>query len=212
MKKTHQHTHGASGETEAPRVEEYFIHSSYFKISLIILVFFTLGFLIYSNTLESPFVFDDKMRILENSDIRLEDLTIDNLLKAAFGKNSARSRPIGNISFALNYYFHRYELAGYHIVNIIIHIISGILLWLFFKKTFNLKSVRPEFINGEWIALFAAFLWFANPVQTQSVTYIVQRLNSMAAMFFLFSFLCYLNGRLTTKKRMRWTWFLGAAL
>ena len=168
--------------------------------------------ILHANTLESPFVFDDKVRIVENPAIRIDKLTFQNLWNAAFGRQSARSRPIGNISFALNYYFHQHELAGYHIVNIIIHIINGILLWLFLKKTLNLKSVRPEFINGEWIALFAAFLWLANPVQTQSVTYIVQRLNSMAALFFLLSFLCYLNGRLAPTKRIQWTWFLGAAL
>jgi tetratricopeptide (TPR) repeat protein len=212
MKNTLQNTLGASGKTVAPWFEKYFINSSYFKVTLIILAFFILGFLIYSNTLESPFVFDDTVRILENPDIRMDKLSNNNLWKAAFGKQSPRSRPIGNISFALNYYFHQYELAGYHIVNIIIHIISGILLWLFLKKTFNLKSVRPDFKNGEWIALFAALLWLVNPVQTQSVTYIVQRLNSMAAMFFLFSFLFYLNGRLTAKKGMRWPWFLSAAL
>ena len=212
MKKTHQNTYGASGKTEAPRLEKLINKPAVFKAGLIILVFFALGFLIYSNTFESPFVFDDKLRIVENPAIRMDALTFQNLWKAAFGKQSARSRPIGNISFALNYYFHQYEPAGYHIVNIIIHIINAILLWLFLKKTLNLKSVRTGFVRGEWIALLAALLWLANPVQTQSVTYIVQRLNSMAAMFFLLALIFYLNGRLTMKKGRRWTWFLGAAL
>lgn len=212
MKKTDQTSAGAPGTITAPWLPKFIRNPSVFKTLLIVLVFFTLGFLIYSNTFESPFVFDDTLRIVENPAIRMDRLTFQNLWNAAFGKQSARSRPIGNISFALNYYFHQYEPAGYHIVNIIIHIINGILLWLFLKKTLNLKSVRSEFITGEWIALLAAFLWLANPVQAQSVTYIVQRLNSLAAMFFLLSFLCYLNGRLAPEKKMRWTWFLGAAL
>ena len=136
MKKTHQNTYGASGKTEAPRLEKFINKPAVFKAGLIVLVFFALGFLIYSNTFESPFVFDDKLRIVENPAIRMDALTFQNLWKAAFGKQSARSRPIGNISFALNYYFHQYEPAGYHIVNIIIHIINAILLWLFLKKTF----------------------------------------------------------------------------
>ncbi len=211
MKKTNPDTHAAE-QTAPPRIEKYFSNSSCFKVTLVILAFFILGFLIYSNTFQSPFVFDDKVRILDNPDIRIDELTINNLWNAAFGKQSPKSRPVGNISFALNYYFHQYELAGYHVVNIVIHIINGILLWLFLTKTFSLKSVRSKIIRGEWVALFAAFLWLANPVQTQSVTYIVQRLNSMAAMFYLLSLLSYLNGRLTTKKKMRWAWLLGAAL
>jgi len=112
----------------------------------------------------------------------------------------------------LNYYFHQYEPAGYHLVNVIVHIVSGILLWLFLKKTLGLKSVRFEKNQAEWIALVAALLWLVNPVQTQSVTYIVQRLNSMAAMFFLLSFIFYQNGRLTGKKGRRWAWYSAAAL
>jgi len=211
MKKTDNDTHSASGKMKGPWLEKYFSQSSFTKVTLIILAFFALGFLVYSNTFHSPFVFDDIVRIEENPAIRIDKLNIKNLWNSAFGKRSARSRPVGNISFALNYYFHQYELTGYRILNIIIHIVTGILLWLTLKKTLNLKSVRPEFEHGKWIALFTALLWLVNPVQTQSVTYIVQRLNSMAAMFFLLSFLFYLNGRLTAKKGMRWTWFVGAA-
>ena len=101
--------------------------------------------------------------------------------------------------------------AGYHMVNIIVHILNGILLWIFLEKTLSLISVLSEKKHGEWIALLAALLWLVNPVQTQSVTYIVQRLNSMAAMFFLLSFIFYLNGRLATKKGLMWFWFLGTA-
>ena len=200
-----------TGDT-SPWIAKWFIRDSILRNGGIILLFFGLGFIIYSNTFDNPFVFDDKLRILENYDIRLEDLTADNLLKAAFGKKSGRARPVGNISFALNYYFHQYKVGGYHILNIVIHIVTGILLWLIIKKTLNLKSVRSEIEHGRWIALITALLWLVNPVQTQSVTYIVQRFTSMAAMFFLLSFLFYLNGRLTVKKGSRWIWFTGAAL
>ncbi|UCE56532.1 MAG: tetratricopeptide repeat protein, partial [Desulfobacterales bacterium] len=211
MKKNHQNTTENNYNTAVPWLEKYFLKSSAVKFFLIVLTFFTLGFLIYSNTFESPFVFDDTQRIADNPDIRLKKLGVEDLLKAAFGRHSAQSRPLGNISFALNYYFHQYELAGYHIVNIIIHIVNGILLWLFLKKTLDLKSVGSKFKHAQFIALLSALLWLVNPVQTQSVTYMVQRLNSMATMFFLLSFLFYLYGRLTTKKELRWAWFLGAA-
>jgi len=182
------------------------------KTALIVLMFFGLGFLIYSNTFQSPFLFDDKIRIVENPAIRMNQLTFNNLWNAAFGKKSAKSRPVGNISFALNYYFHKDAPAGYHLVNIIIHVVSGILLWLFLKKTLQLISVRSDFISRDGIALLGSLLWLVNPLQTQSVTYIVQRLNSMAAMFFMLSFLFYLNGRLQSRTGRRWGWFLGSAL
>jgi protein O-mannosyl-transferase len=182
------------------------------KAALIVLIFFGLGFLIYSNTFHSPFQFDGKVRILENPAIRMDRLTFDHLWNAAFGKKSAKSRPVGNISFALNYYFHKDAPAGYHLVNIIIHVVSGILLWLFLKKTLQLKSVRSEFISPGGIALLGSLLWLVNPLQTQSVTYIMQRLNSLSAMFFMLSFLLYLNGRLQSRTARKWGWFLGSAL
>ena len=107
MKKTHQNTYAATGKTEVPGVEKFIDKPAVVKAGLIVLVFFAIGFLIYSNTFESPFVFDDTLRIVDNPAIRMDTLTFQNLWQAAFGKQSARSRPIGNISFALNYYFHQ---------------------------------------------------------------------------------------------------------
>ncbi|MBW1993280.1 MAG: tetratricopeptide repeat protein [Deltaproteobacteria bacterium] len=182
------------------------------KISLIILLFIIIGSYIYSNTLSVPFVFDDVGRIKGNPDISVTEFSLDKFKKAAFGKSSPKKRPVGNITFALNYYFHQYSLPGYHIVNIIIHILNGILLYLFINITLrvlkadsskpkgeNKKSI-PESINSSFIAFFAAFFWLVNPVHTQSVTYIVQRLNSLAAMFFIVSFLFYVKGRISQRQ------------
>ncbi|MFO7607382.1 MAG: tetratricopeptide repeat protein, partial [Desulfurivibrionaceae bacterium] len=60
-------------------------------------------------------------------------------------------------------------------------------------------------------ALAAALLWFVNPVQIQSVTYIVQRMNSMAAMFYVLSLWLYMRGRLTSSARAGRVWLAGAA-
>ena len=168
-------------------------------ISIIILLFIILGFGIYSNTLKSPFFFDDTKRIRDNPDIRLKEFSLDGLERAAFGKDSPKNRPIGNITFALNYYFHGYDLKGYHIVNIIIHILNTILLYLFFNMTmvlneskghpFDIQKSKEKNTNSllfkdyqlkdhYQIPLFAALIWLVHPLHTQSVTYIVQRLNS----------------------------------
>ncbi|MGD8992282.1 MAG: tetratricopeptide repeat protein [Desulfobacterales bacterium] len=178
----------------------------------VVLLFFIVGFSIYSNTLESPFQLDDFHRIKKNPDIQLTELSVKNVLKAAFGQKSATARPVGNISFALNYYFHKYDVWGYHVVNIIVHILTGIILYAFIKATLALPSVQLKDNQIYGIAFFAALLWLVHPLQTQSVTYIVQRLNSLAAMFYVLSLWFYLKGRLAKEGQRNWLWFACAGL
>jgi len=182
-----------------------------------LLPFLVLGFLVYSNTLEVPFYLDDIRNIEKNPHIRLDRLTLEGLSGAAF-KSFASRRPVSNISFALNYYLHEYDLAGYHAVNIVIHILTGIFLYYFLELTLRLaiplmfSRRQPPSLNPSLIALFAALLWLVHPIQTQSVTYIVQRMNSMAAMFYILCFLFYVKGRLSAPGGRRWAWFSGSAV
>ena len=177
-----------------------------------LLIFVVLGFFIYSNTLNSPFVFDDRQNIQEDPYVRLTELTLRNIITAGL-KDHASHRPIANISFALNYYFHRYDVIGYHYTNIIIHILTGIFLYLFIKNTLGMSLLRCRYDHYRAIAFFAALLWLVHPIQTQSVTYIVQRMNSMAAMFYILSLLLYVKGRLTIQEQKKsWPWFAGCTL
>ncbi|MBW2201511.1 MAG: hypothetical protein JRF71_11885, partial [Deltaproteobacteria bacterium] len=173
---------------------------SIIKICSIVLLFVAPVALIYSNILEAPFVLDDTVRIQDNPHIRMTDLSIKEIVKAGWNKESASKRPIGNMSFALNYYFHQYNLKGYHVVNIIIHIFAGFFLFLFIKTTLSILSIESKCDHPTLIAFFSALIWLVHPVQTQSVTYIVQRLNSLAAMFYVLSFWLYVKGRLAQKK------------
>jgi len=159
------------------------------------------GFLVYLNTLSSPFVFDDSATIIKNRFVRATELSARSIADAAFGGH-ARNRPVPMVSFALNYYLGQYNAVGYHLVNIILHIINGVLLFFFLKITLGLsRQKQPETFAVDrflavWIPFFAALIWLVHPLQTQSVTYIVQRMNSMAATFSLLSFLLYVKGRL----------------
>ena len=159
-------------------------------------------FLIYSNTLVSPFVFDDVQFIPDNRNIRITNLTFKDLTKAAFDGPSSY-RPVAKISFALNYYFHRYNVFGYHLVNILIHITTGILLYLFVQMTLGLLSRRSGNTFYNWIPFFTAMIWLVHPIQTQSVTYVIQRMNSMAAMFYILSLLLYGKARLTNNRKKK---------
>jgi len=167
-----------------------------------------LAFLIYSHTLEAPFTFDDMRHIRNNPHIRLTELSLQGITRAALESPSS-SRPAANISFALNYYFHQHHVAGYHLVNILIHIVTSILLYLFAKTTLNIPSLRSVCSTDRWVPFFTASLWLVHPIQTQSVSYIVQRMNSMAAMFYVLSFVLYAKGRLARDKKAKWVMFAG---
>lgn len=192
-----------------------------------ILLIIITGIIIYSNTLNAPFVLDDLSAIVNNPYIRMTSFS-----KSAFSNILlcySKYRPTANFTFALNYYFVRYNVISYHIVNIIVHLICGILLFLFLQLTFRLNTARQsasykDFIRPEIIALIAAMLWLVNPLDTESVTYIVQRMNSMAAMFFLLSMYCYIKGRLSqrstssesqstgTSHIIYYSWFIAAGV
>ena len=157
--------------------------------------------ILYSNTLDSPFVFDDGRNIVQNRFIEVADLSFGELSEAAFA--SPLDRPVASLSFALNYHFGRFEVAGYHVVNIAIHAINGVLVHLLALFAFRRRSGAQESLAGP-MALLAALVFVAHPLQIQSVTYIVQRMNSLATMFYLLALLLYIHGRLQSVHWRRW--------
>ena len=176
-----------------------------------------LAIIIYSNSLNCAFVFDDQPHITENAFIRLTQLSFEKLSAAAF-KSPHVNRPVANVSFAVNYYFGKYNTAGYHVVNILIHLINGILVYIFSWLTLKQAGIAapqhsrsPQFSTA-YISLFAALIFIAHPLQVQSVTYIVQRMNSMAVMFYLLSLIFYVRGRSTLIRWKRWTQWAGCLL
>ena len=103
-----------------------------------------LTFVIYSNALDGPFVWDDIEFVQDNIHIRLTELTLTGLKRAAFESPDYR-RPVANVTLALNYYFHQYRTAGYRLVNVLTHILTGIFLYFFVKSTLGLAScLRPR--------------------------------------------------------------------
>lgn len=158
--------------------------------------------LLYANTFDSPFALDDYHNILANKPIRVTELTFDSL-KDTVQNSLVKNRPVANITLALNYYFHQYKVTGYHVVNIVIHLANSILLFIFIQQTLLLASCPFSRRQADLIAFSAALLWLAHPLQTQSVTYIIQRMNSLAAMFYLLSFVCYIKARQSGSLSMR---------
>ncbi|MGO9138557.1 MAG: tetratricopeptide repeat protein [Syntrophales bacterium] len=160
--------------------------------SLISVIFICLvGVIAYSNSFDCSFHFDDKSNIVDNVAIR----SLSNV-KAWWGY--VPSRPIGTLSFALNYHFHRLDVWGYHLVNLAIHVVNAILIWWLVMLTMATPVMRAQPISKHKgsMALFTALLFVSHPLATQSVTYIVQRLASLATLFYLLSLALYVKGRL----------------
>jgi len=100
------------------------------------------------------------------------------------------------LSFAINYYFGRLNVYGYHLVNLLIHLICSIFLFLFIYRTLLYLALKKRWEGDAYfVALLATVLWAINPIQTQAVTYIVQRMASIAAMFYIIGMYFYLKGR-----------------
>lgn len=166
--------------------------SKYFHILLIV----SIGILAYSNTFDSPFVFDDPPNISENSVIK----DIGNFTSSSKGYEHNPRRFIGYLTFALNYHFGGLDVTGYHIVNLIIHIANAILVYFLVLLTFRTPVITQFSANTTMpiniIALFSSLLFVSHPIQTQAVTYIVQRFASLATLFYIFSVVMYIKARL----------------
>jgi len=180
--------------------------------SVFILIVLTV--ICYANTLNVPFVFDDIPNIVENKAIHINALNIENLRNAGFN-SLMPSRPLANISFALNHNFGKLDVTGYHLMNIFIHAINGVLVYLlafFLLSHLCKKSNHPgeelKFYRVHFISIIAACIFVAHPVQIQSVTYVVQRMNSLAAMFYLMALLAYLYGRVNNNKSQSYICYL----
>lgn len=165
------------------------------NVRQLLLVIAAVGCLIYSNTLNSSFQFDDHAFILNNPVVTQ---TQDVLLGKTSPTLHYKSRIIGFLSFSLNYQIHQDQVFGYHLVNLAIHITSAFLvfwLMLLLMRTPRLQT-QARWSDPPLIALFVALIFVAHPVQTQAVTYIYQRLASLASLFYLLSICFYLRGRL----------------
>jgi tetratricopeptide (TPR) repeat protein len=159
----------------------------------------------YNNSFEASWHFDDYGNIVENANIQIKQLTWDNFKKLSYGiMNEGRiSRPFSYFSFALNYYFGGLDVFGYHVANFFIHYFSAVFLFLFIFNTLKLPIIKKEYEKHAYsIALLATLFWAINPVQVTAVTYIVQRMASMVALFYIMGMYFYLKFRTSLRPAM----------
>jgi tetratricopeptide (TPR) repeat protein len=178
------------------------------RIAIIIIV----AIIGYANTFQFPFYFDDQSSITDNPAIHS--------LSAFFGKNGGYdflpNRVVGYLTFALNYQVGGDNVVGYHVVNLLIHIMNGLLVYALVRLTqrtpffegqgtemqglgtgdWGLRTQNSKLKTQNFIPFFTALLFVSHPIQTQAVTYIVQRLTSLATFFYLAALVCHVRWRL----------------
>jgi tetratricopeptide (TPR) repeat protein len=149
-------------------------------------------FVTYWNSLDAPFIFDDSGAIVGNPTIRHLWPIGPALFGATFA--SVAGRPLLNLSFAINYAIGGTSVRGYHISNILFHIAASLALFGVIRRTFLLKGLREHFASRSTpFALIVTLLWALHPLQTESVTYIVQRGEAMVGFFYLFTLYCVIR-------------------
>jgi tetratricopeptide (TPR) repeat protein len=179
--------------------------NKYISFSLIAL----LGILIYSNTFNVPFQFDDDAYVVNNPSIRgfstflsPQDITTGNTLSPTGIPPALRSafmtRILGYLSLAINYRLHGLDVTGYHLVNLLLHILNAWLLYLILTHTFGRRPLPCREMNDALpspLPLIAALLFLCHPIQTHAVTYITSRFVLLAAFFSLLSLASYIRYR-----------------
>ena len=161
--------------------------------------------IVYSNTFSASWHLDDYSKIVENPRIKISNLRPKTLYHTFFSSmdsglalKNRLYRPVACLTLALNWYIGQKNVFGYHVVNTTIHIITAFLLFLTICSLFKTPNLKGRYEGSEYfIALMAATLWAIHPMQIQAITYIVQRMASLAAMFYLLGLLGYLKGRLS---------------
>ena len=166
-----------------------------FRYKNILLLIFC-GSVIYSNSFFVPWYGDDFAHIVENPNVGNWDYWLTRFFSL---------RWITGLSFALNYQIHGLELWGYHFANLCIHLISSSVVYALLRRIFT---------ENEWLPLFGALIFLAHPIQTQAVTYIVQRSTSLAGMFVLLGLFCWVlaveknTGKTDKKYNLDKSWYL----
>ena len=171
----------------------------------------------YHNSFAGPFVYDDIRSISQNQSIR-RLWPIWPALSPPTDGQTVSGRPLLNLSLALNYALGGLDVRGYHATNLAIHIAAALLLFGILRRTFLTPKLRDRLGRAAAaLALAGTLPWTLHPLQTESVTYIIQRAESLAGLFYLLTLYCVIRGATGTVPLGRagpapWPWYAGAVL
>lgn len=156
--------------------------------------------IIYWPGLNGPYVLDDGENILLNPSVALNDLAGKHVLAALTGNDSGPlKRPLAAVSFAFNHYFNSgfYPTFAFKATNLAIHILNTCLIYLFCLKLLRTPRLSNTLDNKiqQRVAIFATALWALHPIQLTNILYVVQRMNSLSALFVLTGLILFVHGR-----------------
>ena len=167
------------------------------RLQIILLI--VLGLFVYSNSLSVKFIWDDAYLIEHNSYIKSLS-GMPHIFQEDIGADSGirynAYRPLQMITYMLDYAFWKLNVFGYHLTNIMLHILAAVVLyWLLYIVSEN--TLLP---------FLTAILFIIHPVHTEVVTYLSGRSDSLSALFILLCIVCYIKGEDT--KRLIWRFFM----
>ncbi len=182
-----------AGTPNAPRAEKrspaLWLRSAWLAPLLLVAAIFTA----YANGLGGPFVYDDLPSIVNNPTLRAGTPLRDVLLPPNAGGATVAGRPVLNVSFALNHAISGDAVWSYHLFNVAIHAAAALVLFGLARRTFaRMRGVEAGTARG--LALALAALWALHPLQTQAITYTVQRAESLMGLFYLFTIYALVRG------------------
>jgi tetratricopeptide (TPR) repeat protein len=143
------------------------------------------GLAAYSNSFNGPFIFDDTVTVDKPTAKRL--WPIRPIL--------AGPRPVGQLTLALNYTLGGADVKGYHVVNVAVHLLAGLMLFGVMRRTLMTPRLAGRFTEESATALgfCTALLWTLHPLQTEAVTYVIQRMESLMGLFYLLTLYCLIK-------------------
>lgn len=171
----------------------------------------------YLNSFSGPFIFDDPSSIVSNPTIRSlwppwEALSPPHVAV------TVGNRPILNLSLAINYAFGGTEVRGYHVGNLLIHVVAALALFGLVRRTLLRGWPGQGAGTVDWtgpslpLAFASAALWAVHPLQTESVTYVIQRAESLMGMFYLLTVYAFVRGIDAETPGAARAWFAGSIL
>lgn len=155
--------------------------------TVVAFAFLAAALLAWSSAWRAPFVFDDTASILENRTIR-ELGSLSWLFPPHGAGETVSGRPILNFTFAVNYAVGGLDVRGYRLLNVFIHVAAALTLFGIVRRT-SIGGVRDD-----GLALVIAAFWLLHPLQTESVTYVVQRAETLMGLCYLLTLYCFIRG------------------
>ena len=151
---------------------------------------------IYWPGLQGAFFFDDYPNIVLNPGVRLDTLSGESI-KQAFesGISGQFGRPVSQLAFALNFHFSGFDSFAFKLVNLVIHCLNGILIYLLAYQLLDSLRYKLKLTNAGLCAALIAVAWLIHPIQLTSVLYVVQRMTSLSGFFLLLALIFHILAR-----------------